>query len=108
MTTSVTLAASTEWATVHPNLDSDLGGYKKFMFYYSATRGSVQQTGEIDINDNGVSVQNDHEWTVVPAGQSLNVEFDISHFNGKRVFRYRTTSGTDNITFKFNIDHRIS
>jgi len=108
MTTSVTLTPSTEWATVHPLLDSDLGGYKKFMFYYTATRGTVQQIGEIDINDNGVAVQNDHEWTIVPSGSSLNVSFDISHFNGKRVFRYKTTAGVENILFKFNIDHRIS
>jgi len=78
------------------------------MFHYVATRGSVQQVGEFDINDNGSEVQFDHEWTVVPTGQSLNVEFDVSLFNGKRVLRYKTISGVENITFKFVIDHRIS
>lgn len=106
-TITVTLPATSNWTTVHPHLESDVGGYAKFMFYYVATRDAIQQVGEIDINDNGTSVQFDHEWTITPAGQSINVEFDISHFNGKRVFRYKTTSGSSSLTFKFNIDHTL-
>jgi len=105
---SVILTPTIDWKTVHPTLESDTGGWKKFMFHYVATRGSVQQVGEFDINDNGIQVQNDHEWTIVPSGQSINMEFDVSHFNGKRVLRYKTTEGSDNIVFKFVIDHRIA
>lgn len=105
--TTVSLNESSEWKSISPLLESDIGGYAKFMFHYVMIRNSIQQVGEMDINDNGLQVQFDHEWTVVPSGQTPQVEFDVSHYNGKRVLRYRTT-GSGGLTFKFQIDHRIA
>jgi hypothetical protein len=104
----VIVQPSSDWATVHSALETDVGGYSKFFFYYVMTRNSVQQVGQIDINDNGLAVQYDHEYTTVPEGGNAGVEFRIIHSNGKRVFQYRTEAGTSGgIIFKFKIDHRI-
>ena len=106
-TITVTLPASADWKDVHSRLNSDTGGYAKFFFYYVMTRNGVQQVGEVDINDNGLQTQMDHEFSIVPVGDDTGVSFRVAHVNGVRTFQYQTT-GAGNTTFKAKIEHTIA
>lgn len=103
----ITLPASTSFANVSDKLNAPSGSYAYFKFYYVLRRNGVQQTGEMDINDNGLEVQADHEWTVIPNNGDPGVVLRVVHQSGKRVVQYKTTGGSADVIMKFQIQHKF-
>lgn len=103
----ITLPASSSFTNISEKLNAPSGSYAYFKFYYVFRRNGIQQTGEMDINDNGQEVQADHEWTIIPNGADTGVVLRAIHVGGKRVIQYRTTSGNSEIVMKFTIQHRF-
>lgn len=102
----IVLPPSEDFADVSEKLNVPSGAYAYYKFYYVLRRNGIQQTGEMDINDNGQHVQADHEWTIVPCDGDSGIELQVCHDKGKRVVRYKTTGPGDTI-FKFTIQHKF-
>ena len=103
---TVTLSPTDAPTRVNPNLSPSSGAWSVFVFYYTLTRGSTQQTGEVFINDNGTHVEMDHEFNILGSATTLDFQLTVQHTFGIRELLY-TLNGTDDATFTYLIDKRF-
>ena len=90
----------TEIAT---HLNAVQGEYGGFYIFYSIKRLGIQQAGEMMITDSGSQLLIDHEFTVVPNGDNLGVEFTVGYENGKRKLYY-TLDGSGVAEMKYFVE----
>jgi hypothetical protein len=102
---SLTLPITATATAIDAELDTDIGGYAYYSFYFVARSGITQTSGRAVINDTGNVVTMNVDAQTLPSGNSAVISLSVQYVNGRRRILYTAPA---EISFHYQEDVKLN